>query len=129
AGWRSECGPCSRPLDAGGPGEQAHQILVQPGQDRTLDRDRHGLDGLGVALSMDDERAHELLRALVGGRQSPQGEYFPRLRHGAILTQWSSRSTSGPRQRARRSMTVMVGQSPVAPTRFSTRRGWPGTAE
>ena len=58
---------------------------MQLDEDGALDRDGHVLDGLGIAFSMDDERAHELFRALVGSRQSSQGENFPRLWHGGYL--------------------------------------------
>jgi len=59
---------------------------VQLGEDRPLDRDRHGLDGLGATHPMDDERAAEFLGPLVRGRQPAEHQHFPGVRHGRYLT-------------------------------------------
>ena len=58
---------------------------MQLGEDRPLDAHRHRLHRLRAAQAVNDERAGELLCALVGGGQSPQRQNFPALSHGGYL--------------------------------------------
>ncbi len=59
---------------------------MQLGDDRALDGHLDRFHRLPGADPMDDERARELLGALVGGREPSQREDFPALRHRRYLT-------------------------------------------
>src|SRR5207244_10523007 len=71
--------------EADGAREQASEGVVQLDQDGALDTHGDRLHRLAGAHTVDDQRARELLGALVGRREPAQREDFPRLRHWARI--------------------------------------------
>src|SRR5262245_27557990 len=73
------------PTHPGRSRQQPAQRLVQLSQHGPLDPHGNRFHGLPAPHSMNDERARELLGALVGGRQSAQDQQLPLLGHADIL--------------------------------------------